>query len=115
MINPAPILRAAGFCFTWRRIAQGQARVSLWRVDPSTGRRHWVTCAIADDTRDAIRGRALALLALARSIPMAAGRSVEAQAVTLSLAITARRLSRIDVTAPFANDVTAIDAHARAA
>ena len=53
MSNPAPILRAAGFCFTWRRIAQRQARVSIWRVDAATGRRHWVTCAITDDSRDA--------------------------------------------------------------
>ena len=115
MINPAPILRAAGVCFTWRRIAQRQARVSIWRVDAATGRRHWVTCAITDDSRDAIRARALALLAMARSIPIAAGRSVEAQAVLLSLAITARRLSRIDVSAPFANDVTTANLHSRAA
>ena len=115
MIKPAPILRAAGFCFTWRRISQRQARVSLWRVVLTTGRRYWGTCAIAGGTRDAIRARALALLAMARSIPLPVGRSVEAQAVILSLAITARRLSRIDVTAPFANDTPAANPHARAA
>lgn len=102
MINPAPVLRAAGFRFTWRRISQGRARVSLWRFDDATGARLWITCAVTHDTRDAIRARALALFTWARSVPTAPARTVEAQAVALSLAITATRLARLDVTAPFA-------------
>lgn len=116
MINPAPILRAAGFCFTWRRMSPGRARVSLWRIDDSTGLRHWVTCAVTHDSRDAIRARALALLTWARSIPTTPKRTVEAQAVALSLAITASRLARLDVTAPFATSArTAPRQHRRAA
>lgn len=90
------ILRAAGFCFTWRRMSDRQVRVSLWRRDAS-GRRHWVTCALAPDDRDAIRARALALMAWARSIPTGPGQDVQAQAVATSLAITAHRLAGLDV------------------
>ena len=100
MTNPTTILRAAGYCFTWRRMSDRQVRVSLWRLDG--GRRHWVTCALANDDRDAIRARALALLAWARSIPGGAGQDVQAEAVRTSLALTGQRLTRLDVAAPFA-------------
>lgn len=99
MTNPTLILRAAGFRFTWRRMSDRQVRVSLWRVDPSTGQRHWVTCAFAPDDRDAIRARALALMTWARSIPTRAGQDVQAQSVATSLAITAHRLALLDVPA----------------
>lgn len=95
MTNPTFILRAAGFCFTWRRVTDQLVRVSLWRVDAESGQRHWVTCALAADDRDAIRARALALMTWARSIPTRAGQGVQAQAVAASLAITAERLARV--------------------
>jgi hypothetical protein len=99
MTNPTLILRAAGFCFTWRRMSARQVRVSLWRVDATTGQRHWVTCAFAPDERDAIRARALALMTWARSIPTRAGQDVQAWSVATSLAITAHRLALLDVPA----------------
>ncbi|MDB4932308.1 MAG: hypothetical protein JWM10_4792 [Myxococcaceae bacterium] len=96
MTNPTRILRNAGFCFTWRRMSNATVRVSLWRVDPADGQRHWVTCAFAADDRDAIRARALALMTWARTIPTAAGQDVQAQAVATSLAITAHRMARLE-------------------
>lgn len=99
MTNPTLVLRAAGFCFTWRRMSDRHVRVSLWRVDPASGQRYWVTCAFAPDDRDAIRARALALMTWARSIPTGAGQDVQAQAVATSLAITAQRLARLEVPA----------------
>jgi hypothetical protein len=99
MTNPNIILRNAGFCFTWRRTTEQVVRVSLWRVDPATGQRHWVTCALAANDRDTIRARALALMTWARAIPTAAGGDVQAQAVATSLAITAHRLARLDIPA----------------
>lgn len=116
MNNPASILRAAGFCFTWRRMAEGRARVSLWRVDPATRRRIWVTCAFTPDDRDAIRARALALFAWARSVPAPVGSTVEAQAVHASLTITAQRLDRRDGPMPLAAPAPVVlRVHARAA
>lgn len=102
MINPTLILRAAGFCFTWRCMSEHQVRVSLWRIDAATAQRHWVTCAFAPNDRSAIRARALALMTWARSIPTGAGQDVRAQAVATSLAITAHRLARLDVAGVFA-------------
>jgi hypothetical protein len=96
MTNPTLILRNAGFCFTWRRMSNATVRVSLWRLDPTDGRRYWVTCAFAPDDRDAIRARALALMTWARTIPTAPGQDVQAQAVATSLAITAHRMARLE-------------------
>lgn len=99
MMNASLVLRAAGFLFTWRRMTDRLVRVSLWRVDAATGRRFWVSCALAADDRDAIRARALALFTWARSIPTSAGLGVQAQAVNASLTITAQRMASLGLAA----------------
>ncbi len=92
-MKPITILRSAGFRHSWRRVAPGLVRVTLWRADAEAGERHHVACAFAPDDRAAIRARALALFSFALAVPVPPGAPAKTAAVLMGLGITARRMA----------------------
>jgi hypothetical protein len=86
--------RVAGYLFTYRR-ATGEARVriDMWREDPATGERHWISVAACAPTRQSARSVALALAAWARWCDVGPRRDIRSQAVAESFALMRERIA----------------------
>jgi hypothetical protein len=80
--------RMAGYLFTYRR-ATGttKVRIDMWREDPATGERHWVSVAACSPNAASARSVALALVAWVKSCDIAPRRTTQAQAVAESFAL----------------------------
>jgi hypothetical protein len=86
--------RLAGFVFTYcRETAKARVRIDMWREDPTTGERHWITVATTAPDRKSARAAALALVAWVRWCDVGPKNSVQAQAVAESFAMLRERLA----------------------
>ncbi len=87
--------RAAGYVFTWQaKGRRARVRIEMWREDPSTRERFWVTAAMCAPDREAAYSMAMALVAWVRALDVRPRASVQALAVAESLALTHDRLAR---------------------
>ena len=87
---------AAGFVFTYSgRSKKGSVRIEMWREDPKTHERYWVTTAMCAPDRKAAYGAAMALVAWVRSLDVKPRNSAQALAVAESLAVMNDRLARV--------------------
>lgn len=86
--------RLAGFLFTYRReTAKARVRIDMWREEPETGKRYWITVATTAPDRKSARAAALALVAWVRWCDVGPKNSVQAQAVAESFAMLQERLA----------------------
>lgn len=87
--------RLVSFVFTYDRDpSRERVRLDMWRVDPATGARHWVTVAQCAPNPTSARQVATALFAWLTSLDVAPRRDPQAMAVAESLALTADRVAR---------------------
>jgi hypothetical protein len=85
--------RAAGYVFTYRKASgKGTVRIEMWREDPTTRERFWVTMAVCAPDRRAAYNAAMALVAWVRSLDVSPRSDVKAHAVAESIAILNDRL-----------------------
>ncbi|MBL8678368.1 MAG: hypothetical protein JNK05_04340 [Myxococcales bacterium] len=94
--------RLAGYLFTYTRsqdAASGEGekrharvRIDMWREDPASGERHWITVATTAPDRESARAAALALVAWVRWCDVGPKNNVKAQAVAESFAMLRQRL-----------------------
>jgi hypothetical protein len=90
---------AAGYVFTYSaQSRKGSVRIEMWREDPNTRERFWVTTAMCAPDRKAAYSAAMALVAWVRSLDVHPRASLQAQAVCESLAIMNDRLARARAT-----------------
>lgn len=93
------VFRAAGYVFTYKPSASmRQVTLEMWREDPTTGERFWITRAPCTPTRVGTRSVALALVAWVRALDVPARREVKAQAVLEQIAMLRDRMSRAPAT-----------------
>lgn len=101
-LAPAPRrvrFRLAGYLFTYRRAdaatsqRQARVRIDMWREDPATGERHWITVATTAPDRKSARAAALALVAWVRWCDVGPKNSCKARAVAESFAMLRERLA----------------------
>ncbi len=86
--------RLAGFVFTYcRETAKARVRIDMWREDPESGERHWITVATTAPDRKSARAAAMALVAWVRWCDVGTKNSVQAQAVAESFAMLRERLA----------------------
>ncbi|MFO0557220.1 MAG: hypothetical protein U0269_04325 [Polyangiales bacterium] len=86
--------RLAGFLFTYcRETAKARVRIDMWREDPETGERYWITVATTAPDRKSARAAAMALAAWVRWCDVGPKNSVQAQAVAESFAMLQERLA----------------------
>ena len=84
----------AGFVFTYNRDAQeARVRIEMWREDPSTLERHWITVATTAPDRASARRVAMALVAWVQWCDVAPRKDVQSQAVAESWAILQQRMA----------------------
>lgn len=87
--------RAAGYVFSYcGKSKKARVRIEMWREDPETRERFWVTTAMCAPDRSAAYAAAMALVAWVRSLEVPARATVQAQAVAESLATMNDRLAR---------------------
>lgn len=87
--------RAAGYVFTYNaRSREARVKIEMWREDPRTGERFWVTTAMCAPDRRAAYAAAMALVAWVRALDVRPRNSVQALAVAESLAVMNDRLAR---------------------
>ena len=80
--------RAAGYAFTFSgKSRKARVKIEMWREDPGTGERFWVTAAMCAPDRQAAYAAAMALVAWVRSLDVRRRNSVQALAVAESLAL----------------------------
>lgn len=92
--------RLAGYLFTYDRNAkQARVRIDMWREDPVTLERHWITVATTAPDRTSARRVAMALVAWVRWCDIAPRKDVQAQAVAESWAMLQQRISLKNPTA----------------
>ncbi len=90
---------AAGYVFTYTaKSRKGTVRIEMWREDPKTRERFWVTTAMCAPDRKAAYAAAMALVAWVRSLDVKPRASAQAQAVAESLAAMNDRLARVRTT-----------------
>ncbi len=98
MSDAKRFFRAAGYVFTYTRSTRrAKVRIEMWREDPGTGERYWVTVATCAPDRHAAYSAAMALVAWVRSLEVSPRSSVQATAVAESLALVNDRLARARV------------------
>jgi hypothetical protein len=86
----------AGYVFAYRRAtAEARVRIEMFREDPTTGARHWITVAACSPDRASARAVALALVAWVKSCDVAPRADVQAQAVAESWALLQERLAEM--------------------
>ncbi len=84
----------AGFVFTYNRDAQeARVRIEMWREDPATHERHWITVATTAPDRASARRVAMALVAWVQWCDVAPRKDVQSQAVAESWAILQQRMA----------------------
>jgi len=87
--------RLAGYVFTYRRASQqAQVKIEMWRENPETAERYWVTVAACAPNSQSARSVALALVAWVRSLDVSERKDIQSQAVAESFAILQARLSQ---------------------
>lgn len=87
--------KAAGYVFSYSgRSGKARVRIEMWREDPTTRERFWVTTAMCAPDRKAAYAAAMALVAWVRALDVAPRAGAQAQAVAESLAIMNDRLAR---------------------
>lgn len=94
--------RLAGYLFTYTRSTNAvdgdgdkrhaRVRIDMWREDPDSGERHWITVATTAPDRQSARAAALALVAWVRWCDVGPKNNVKAQAVAESFAMLRQRL-----------------------
>lgn len=90
---------AAGYVFTYSgKSRKARVKIEMWREDPRTGERFWVTTAMCAPDRQAAYAAAMALVAWVRSLDVRPRNSVQALAVAESLAAMNDRLARATTT-----------------
>lgn len=88
--------KAAGYVFTYSQARTlATTRLDLWREDPVTGVRYWVTTTRCTADRTAVYAAAMALVAWVRSMDVPLRSSIQAQAVAESVALTLDRFVRL--------------------
>jgi hypothetical protein len=86
--------RLAGFLFTYcRETAKARVRIDMWREDPETNERHWITVATTAPDRKSARAVALALVAWVRWCDVGPKNNTQSQAVAESFALLRERLA----------------------
>lgn len=86
--------RLAGFLFTYcRETAKARVRIDMWREDPESGERFWITVATTAPDRKSARAAAMALVAWVRWCDVGTKNSIQAQAVAESFAMLRERLA----------------------
>lgn len=86
--------RLAGFLFTYcRETAKARVRIDMWREDPESGERYWITVATTAPDRKSARAAAMALAAWVRWCDVGPKNSIQAQAVAESFAMLRERLA----------------------
>ncbi len=97
--NNERFFRAAGYAFTFSgKSRKARVKIEMWREDPGTGERFWVTAAMCAPDRQSAYAAAMALVAWVRSLDVRPRNSVQALAVAESLALMNDRLSRAAAT-----------------
>lgn len=90
------VFRAAGYVFTYKPVASmRQVSLEMWREDPTTGERFWITRAPCTPSTEGTRSAALALVAWVRSLDVPSRREVKAQAALEQIAVLHDRMSRV--------------------
>ncbi|MDP3274201.1 MAG: hypothetical protein Q8Q09_03335 [Deltaproteobacteria bacterium] len=85
----------AGFVFTYcPETAQAKVRIDMWREDPVTSERYWITVATCAPDRKSARAAAMALVAWVRWCDVGEKRTLQAQAVAESFALLQDRLAQ---------------------
>lgn len=83
-----------GYLFTYRPDErQARVRIDMWRENPRTGERHWITVAATAPERKSARRVALALVAWLRSCDVEDHIDPKSQAVAESFAMLRERMS----------------------
>jgi hypothetical protein len=86
--------RLAGYLFTYDRASQqARVRIDMWREDPNSGERYWITVATTAPERKSARQVAMALVAWVQWCDVAPRKSAQAQAVAESWAMLQQRIS----------------------
>ncbi|MEI8258720.1 MAG: hypothetical protein WCJ30_23870 [Deltaproteobacteria bacterium] len=86
--------RLAGYLFTYRKATGAtRMRIEMWREDPVTGERYWITVAACAPTRSSAHAVALALLAWVRSCDIGPKKDARSQAVAESFAMLQQHLA----------------------
>lgn len=99
MTDKTRFFSAAGYVFTYSaRSGKSTVRIEMWREDPKTRERYWVTTAMCAPDRKAAYGAAMALVAWVRSLEVKPRNSAQATAVAESLALMNDRLTRVRTT-----------------
>ena len=88
------MFRLAGYLFTYRKSTGAmKVRIDMWREDPATRERYWVTVAACAPNRASARGAALALVAWVKSCDIGPKRDVQSTAVAESFAMLRQHLA----------------------
>jgi hypothetical protein len=86
--------RVAGYLFTYRKSTGAtKVRIDMWREDPSTRERYWITVAACAPNRASARSVALALTAWVKSCDIGPKRDVQSQAGAESFAMLRQHLA----------------------
>jgi len=86
--------RMAGYVFTYRKATGAmRVRIDMWREDPSSGERYWITVAACAPNRASARSVALALVGWVKSCDIGPKRDVQSQAVAESFAMLRQHLA----------------------
>jgi hypothetical protein len=86
--------RVAGYVFTYRKATGAmKVRIDMWREDPTTRERYWITVAACAPNRASARSVALALAAWVKSCDIGPKRDVQSQAVAESFAMLRQHLA----------------------
>lgn len=95
MKTPRRSFRLATYVFTYERDAsRDRVRLDMWRVEPGTGARYWVSVTRCAPNPAAARLAAASLVAWLWSLDVTPRRDPQAMAVAESLALTADRIAR---------------------
>jgi hypothetical protein len=87
--------RLAGYLFTYKKATGAtRVRIDMWREDPDTGSRYWVTVAACAPNRQSARSVAWALVAWVKSCDVGPRRNAQSQAVAESFAMLREHLER---------------------
>ncbi len=101
---------AAGYVFTYSgKSRKARVRIEMWREDPKTRERFWVTTAMCAPDRKSAYAVAMALVAWVQSLDVKPRNSAQALAVAESLAIMNDRLARVRTTGSDPALVMALD------
>lgn len=88
--------RLAGFVFTYRRgSSAARVRIDMWREDPATTERYWITVATCAPRPEAARAVALALAAWVRSLDVGPKVDLRSRAVAESWALMQARVAEM--------------------